>query len=326
MPPAPIHSGDLKTILHSKRANLYYLEHCRVLVNGGRVEYVTEAGAESQYWNIPIANTTALLLGTGTSITQAAMRELARAGVMVGFCGGGGTPLFAANEVEQAVAWFSPQSEYRPTEYLQGWVHFWFDDTRRLAAAKAFQQARLVRIAQSWGHGSLAEAGFSPNPDDLGALLQEAGQAMAQAPDTTILLTEEARLTKGLFRLACQTTAYGNFVRAKDGSGTDAANRFLDHGNYLAYGLGATAAWVLGLPHGLAVLHGKTRRGGLVFDIADLIKDAHILPRAFISAMAGDGEQEFREACIQDLTQSEALDFLIDTVKAVALAREVPGP
>ena len=88
-------ASDLKTIQHSKRANLYYLEHCRVLVNGGRVEYVTEAGNQSTYWNIPIANTTTLLLGTGTSITQAAMRELAKAGVMVGFCGGGGTPLFS---------------------------------------------------------------------------------------------------------------------------------------------------------------------------------------------------------------------------------------
>nr|WP_246194971.1 hypothetical protein [Allochromatium palmeri] len=72
--------SDLKTILHSKRANLYYLEHCRVLVNGGRVEYVTDEGKQSLYWNIPIANTTSLLLGTGTSITQAAMRELAKAG------------------------------------------------------------------------------------------------------------------------------------------------------------------------------------------------------------------------------------------------------
>jgi len=71
--------SDLKTILHSKRANLYYLEYCRVLVNGGRVEYVTDAGKRSLYWNIPIANTTTLLLGTGTSITQAAMRELAKA-------------------------------------------------------------------------------------------------------------------------------------------------------------------------------------------------------------------------------------------------------
>jgi CRISP-associated protein Cas1 len=45
--------SDLKTILHSKRANLYYPEHCRVLVNGGRVEYVTDEGSRSMYWNIP---------------------------------------------------------------------------------------------------------------------------------------------------------------------------------------------------------------------------------------------------------------------------------
>ena len=81
--------SDLKSIMHSKRANLYYLEHCRVLVNGGRVEYVTDEGKQSLYWNIPIANTTSILLGTGTSITQAAMRELAKAGVLVGFSGGG---------------------------------------------------------------------------------------------------------------------------------------------------------------------------------------------------------------------------------------------
>ena len=60
-------------------------EHCRVLVNGGRVEYVTDTGKKQLYWNIPIANTTSILLGTGTSVTQAAMRELAKAGVLVGF-------------------------------------------------------------------------------------------------------------------------------------------------------------------------------------------------------------------------------------------------
>lgn len=52
------------------------------------------------------------LLGTGTSLTQAAMRELAKAGVLVGFCGGGGTPLFAGNEVQTEVEWLQPQSEY----------------------------------------------------------------------------------------------------------------------------------------------------------------------------------------------------------------------
>jgi CRISPR-associated protein Cas1 len=315
-----LNAAELKSILHSKRAHIYYLEHCRVLVNGGRVEYLTEEGRQSLYWNIPIANTSTVLLGTGTSVTQAAMRELARAGVLVGFCGGGGTPLFSANEIDVEVAWLSPQSEYRPTEYLQDWVRFWFDDGMRLRAAKAVQLARLQRIGAYWPRSrELREAGFEVAPGELDALLQTARQSVESAPDTEALLTGEARLTKSLFRLACRATGYGDFTRAKRGSGSDPANRFLDHGNYLAYGLAASATWVLGLPHGLAVLHGKTRRGGLVFDVADLVKDAVILPQAFISAMAGHEEQEFRRACIEALTQTESLDFMIDTLKSIAL-------
>lgn len=308
------------TILHSKRANIYYLEHCRVLVNGGRVEYVTDEGKRSLYWNIPIANTTSVLLGTGTSVTQAAMRELAKAGVMVGFCGGGGTPLYASNEMDIEVAWFAPQSEYRPTEYVQHWVRFWFEDSLRLEAAKSFQRIRMERIRQSWAQlGQLKDKPFVVDAVLLGQGLAQSLQGIAAASNQMELLAEEGRLTKQLYRLATQATQYGDFVRSQRGNSVDIANQFLDHGNYLAYGLAATATWVLGLPHGLAVLHGKTRRGGLVFDVADLVKDAVILPQAFISAMRGDSEQEFRQACIESLTRSESLDFMIDSLKAVAL-------
>ncbi len=311
---------DLKTILHSKRANIYYLEHCRVLVNGGRVEYVTEQGKQSLYWNIPIANTTCIMLGTGTSVTQAAMRELAKAGVLVGFCGGGGTPLFSAAERTIEVEWLGPHSEYRPIEYLQNWVRFWFNDAYRLNAAKRFQLARLARIEKQWQHAKGPKAqGFLVDELRLQAALADSADHIKASPDTMSLLTEEARLTKLLYKLAATATHAGEFTRAKRGEGLDLINGFLDHGNYLAYGLGATAAWVLGLPHGLAVLHGKTRRGGLVFDIADLVKDAIILPQAFLSGMRGDTEQQFRQACIESLTRTEALDFMIDTIKAVSL-------
>ena len=314
-----IQSSDLKSILHSKRANIYYLEHCRLLVNGGRVEYLTERGQESLYWNIPIANTTTVMLGTGTSITQAAVRELAKAGVMLGFCGGGGTPLFAGAEQCLEVAWLPGQSEYRPTEYLQQWVRFWFDDALRLAAARCFQLARMERLTEHWARSkALKDWGFAADLSQLAALVQASTAAIRTAPDVTSLLTEEGRLTKQLYRLASTGSGYGAFIRAKRGDSLDAANQFLDHGNYLAYGLGATAAWVLGLPHALAVLHGKTRRGGLVFDIADLVKDAVILPQAFLSATRGHSEQEFRQACIETLTRTEALDFMIDTVKRTA--------
>ncbi|TLU50775.1 MAG: type I-F CRISPR-associated endonuclease Cas1 [Chlorobium sp.] len=314
-----ISSSDLKTILHSKRANIYYLEHCRVLTNGGRVEYLTEAGKDSLYWNIPIANTTTILLGTGTSITQSAMRGLAKAGVLVGFCGGGGTPLFSTNEFDFEVSWFSPQCEYRPTEYLQSWVQFWFDDKQRLDAAKTLQLKRLNFICHHWAKKDLREEGFLIDLVELQNALDKFRDDIPLAQDTMQLLTMEARLSKLLFRFAAKAVHYGDFARSKKGQGTDPANVFLDHGNYLAYGLGASATWVLGLPHGLAVLHGKTRRGGLVFDAADLIKDALVLPLAFVAAVRGDDISEFRQACIRSFTKNEALDFIIDSLKEIAL-------
>lgn len=309
--------SELKTILHSKRANLYYLQHCRVLVNSGRVEYVTDEGKESLYWNIPIANTTAIMLGTGTSVTQAAMRELAKAGVLVGFCGGGGTPLFSGNEVQVDVSWLLPQSEYRPTEYLQQWVSFWFDDNARLTAAKAFQHQRIKQIRKQWQRLE-NKYDFAYNAELLDSALQRFSDNIETCQTSQDLLLLEATTTKTLYKIACHAVQYGEFTRSERGNSTDIANCFLDHGNYLAYGLAATACWVLGLPHGLAVLHGKTRRGGLVFDVADVMKDAVVLPQAFISAMDGDDEQEFRQHCLEQFRKTQALDVMIETLQATA--------
>ena len=306
--------SDLKSILHSKRANLYYLEHCRVLQKDGRVLYLTEKKKENLYWNIPIANTTAILLGTGTSITQAAVRMLASAGVLIAFCGGGGTPLLVANEIE----WLTPQNEYRPTEYMQSWMSFWFDEQKRLKAAKLFQKFRLEYLQNVWSNDrDLNNEGF--NIDDYGihkAFTSFQGK-IDQATNVTDLLLTEAQLTKNLYKIAARFTQNKDFVRNHENQ--DDANAFLNHGNYLAYGLAATTLWVLGIPHGFAVLHGKTRRGALVFDVADLVKDSLILPWAFICAKEQAKEQEFRQQCLQKITQHRALDFMFDCVKKICL-------
>lgn len=100
---------------------------------------------------------------------------------------------------------------------------------------------------------------------------------------------------------------------------TDKANDFLNHGNYLAYGIAASTLWVLGIPHGFAVLHGKTRRGALVFDVADIIKDAIVLPWAFVCAKEDTTSQEFRQQILQKFTDHKAMDFMFNTVKNIAL-------
>jgi CRISPR-associated protein Cas1 len=305
---------DLKAILHSKRANIFYLEKCRVNVKDGRVVYLTDAKDEKQYWNIPIANTTVILLGMGTSITQSAVRMLASAGVLIGFSGSGGTPLIAATEVE----WLSPQSEYRPTEYLQGWMSFWFDDAKRLKVAKQFQHFRLAYIQQVWSKDrDLQNEGFHLDDAQTEQALKTFSEKIESCPSVNELMLGEAAFTKHLYKIAATHTKLKGFVRNRDGD--DEANVFLNHGNYLAYGLAATTLWVLGIPHGFAVMHGKTRRGALVFDVADLIKDAIVLPQAFICVKAEMNEQEFRQQCLQAFTKHKALDFMFDAVKKISL-------
>lgn len=309
---------DLKAIMHSKRANIYVLEKCRVMVKDGRVVYLTEAKTQNQYWNIPIANTTVILLSTGTSVTQAAVRLLASAGVLIGFSGTGGTPLIAGNEIE----WMTPQSEYRPTEYVQGWFSFWFDEANRLEAAKIFQKSRIKYIEKVWDKDrDLQGNGFYTDDLDISRPLSQCKKNIDSAAKVGDLLQIEAQLTKQLYKAASKRVKIEHFTRERDSE--DTANVFLNHGNYLAYGLAATTLWVLGIPHGFAVMHGKTRRGALVFDVADLVKDALVLPWAFICAKEQLCEQEFRQQCLQAFTRHKALDFMFSEIES--LIRTQPG-
>lgn len=316
----PVEKSDLKVILHSKRANLYYLEKCRVMQKDGRVVYLTEGKSENSFWNIPIANTTVILLGSGTSITQAAMRLLSSAGVMVGFCGGGATPLFVGSEIE----WLNPQSEYRPTQYIQGWLSFWFDEKKRLKAAKDFQKARLDYLKKTWEKDTdLQDEGIYPDDEIVENSIRNFSACIDYAENVTQLLTAEAEFTKKIYKYVATMMDMPDFVRQRARAGQktvrDDANSKLDNGNYLAYGLAATTLWVLGIPHGFAVMHGKTRRGALVFDVADLVKDSIVLPWSFIASSRGLATREFRDIIIQKFTEHKSLDFMFDVVKRTSL-------
>ncbi|MDA3832403.1 MAG: type I-F CRISPR-associated endonuclease Cas1f, partial [Spirochaetales bacterium] len=206
----------------------------------------------------------------------------------------------------------------RPTEYLQGWLSFWFDDEQRLQTAKELQHARIVYLRQVWRKDrDLKLAGFDAADPAIAEALDANETQIATATKTTYLLAAEAKLTKQLYKIAARHTNMSDFIREREA--TDKANGFLNHGNYLAYGLAASTLWVLGIPHGFAVMHGKTRRGALVFDIADLVKDAIVLPWAFICAKENATDQEFRQQCLQAFTDHKALDVMFNQVKILAM-------
>lgn len=166
----------------------------------------------------------------------------------------------------------------------------------------------------------LIEFGFDVEDARLSRAMASHANYSQGVENVSELLAAEGRLTKELYKHAANATDQNGFVR--DPEQTDLANQFLSHGNYLAYGTAATCLWCLGIPHGFAVMHGKTRRGALVFDVADLVKDAIILPQAFIASSEGLLEREFRQECLESLARHQALDFMFSVVKEAATRGE----
>ena len=309
-----------RQILLSKRANVFYLEHVKVMQKDERVVYLNAADIEiDRFFNIPERNTAFILLGKGTSITDAAARRLAESNVIVGFVGNGGSPLFATVDM----AFLTPQSEYRPTEYMQAWMRMWLDEAKRLAIAKRFLELRL-----KW-----TQAGWSKNPALKerhivihSKTLEDFSKKSSMALDTQHLMAVEGEWAKNVYRMLAQGFKVSDFKREvgkqQRENTADVANSFIDHGNYIAYGYAAAALNVLGISFALPVLHGKTRRGALVFDVADLFKDALVMPLAFLAATEQWKDQAFRDGLIDNAHQNTLLDevinIIIDTIKNLA--------
>jgi CRISPR-associated protein Cas1 len=288
-------------IMPSKRTGMYYLEYCRIAQVDEKITYSQAQKGITQFFSIPVANTNVILMGSGTSITQAAMRLMSEQGVMLASVGGGGTPLFLAS-----------QSEYRENKYFFAYLEKWQDKKQRLQMAKYFQTYRMEFVEKQWERLGIGRENEILSANDY------FGNKLPKAKNVQSLMGFEGNYAKKLYAILVselELTQFTRQPRKKDEA--DLFNSYLDNANYLAYGLASVVLWVLGLPHQLAVSHGATRRGALVFDIADIIKDGIIMPVAMIAASDDIPRNKMRKKCIQELHKSKALDYLFSKLKQV---------
>jgi CRISPR-associated protein Cas1 len=297
-------------LLHSQRQSLLFLERSRVRVEGDRVVYDIADETLIRAFNIPHANLSCLLLGQGTSITQAAMRQLAEQGVLLGITGSGGTPLLMASF-----------DVYRPTERLRQWLPIYAEPAASLEAARTFQRQRIK---------ALEELGEKNVPrfriDWVEDAAEDFERAIARATTIDQLSGAEGQFCKRLYASVCKGFGIQGFTRQpgagadrkRDTTSPDTAGRMnalIDHGNYLAYGMAAVALWAHGIPAGLSVMHGRTRAGGLVFDLADSFKDAFIVLAAAEAAAKGDvPESQFRGRVIASFDDRKLLTRVFATL------------
>lgn len=315
-------------LLVTDREGALYLERARVHVEGGRVVYTITDDEHAREFNVPHVNLAVLFLGQGTSITQDAARLLGEEHVHVAITGTGGTPMH-----------MGALTTYTATTHFRRLLPIYQDPGLSLKAGVAVMLDRIERM-ETVG-GKLAAKHLRVRQiDGLRKAAADFKAAMPKCTDVTQLLGYEGDFSKACYREFGRMVGLQSFKRHAGAGPPDAsrplereaerialANRLIDHGNYLCYGMAGAALWALGIPPHMSVFHGKTRAGGLVFDLADGFKDALVLPLAFSVATgkkADDPEKTFRARLIEAFDDHKILAKAVNTVEAMLSAGEAP--
>lgn len=302
-------------LLATDREGALYLERSRIKVEGSRVVYYIVDDEHRRKYNIPHVNLAILFIGQGTSITQDAMRLLGEERVHIAVTGTGGSPLHMGS-----------LTTYTSTEHFRRLLPIYQQEELALEAAKVVMNDRADRML---GVGVKNAKRFLRVRDTTGieVACEKLKLDLEKVGSIKQLLGVEGAFSKRCYRGFSQLSGLSKSTKFRREAGQEKfkdctdplqrVNHLIDHGNYLAYGMAGAALWALGIPPQMSVFHGKTRAGGLVFDLADSFKDALVLPLAFASVLPSRNENPdkvFRAQLISAFDDNRTLKQAIDTV------------
>lgn len=318
------HKGGPR-LLATDRESALYLERARIKVEGDRIVYYITDDEHRREYNIPHVNLAVLFIGQGTSITQEAMRLLGEEGVHLAVTGSGGSPLHMGG-----------LTTYTATRHFREMLPVYQDPARSLAAAKVVMRDRTERM-RTIGAAGAKRFLRARDVSGLTTACRKLDADLEEVLNIQQLLGVEGQFSKacyaefsslsGLSKKAPFRREAGNREKPDKADPMKLVNHLVDHGNYLCYGMAGATLWALGIPPHMSIFHGKTRAGGLVFDLADAFKDALVLPLAFAAAIPSrdeSPEKTFRARMIDAFDDRQILKEAVDTVNRM-IAASLPG-
>lgn len=243
-----------------------YIEYAKIVQD----EFSVAAYQKNYKIIIPIAMINVLLVGPGSSISHAAMKNIADAGCTVIWC---------AQDMKYIYSTGMVNSEYSKNLILQ--AKCYSDSEKHIAVVRKMYQIRYpdVNIKK-----------FS-----LQQMRGMEGKCVKKCYE------ENAKIygVKWDGR---------NYDKENWDSDND-VNRFLSIGNSLLYGICQAAIIAFGMSPGLGFIHNGGSRS-FVFDVADLYKEEIIIPTAFKTAGDHGVDEDILTSCRELLIQSKFMKKL----------------
>ncbi|HSU61818.1 MAG TPA: type I-E CRISPR-associated endonuclease Cas1e [Bryobacteraceae bacterium] len=246
-----------------------YVEHCRVDQESKAIAIHDASGRTP----VPCTMLTLLMLGPGTTITQAAVRTLAENGCLVMWCG------------EEAVRFYAVGlGETRSSRNLMAQARLWADEQSRLGVVMRMYRQRFDEVL----------------PESL-MIEQLRGREGIRVRRAYAELSEKTGVPWKMRE-----------YKSANWRGADPINRALSCANSCLYGLCHAAIVAAGFSPALGFVHtGKML--SFVYDVADLYKTEVTIPVAFGTVQQGDGmiETRVRKKCRDVFFETRLLERIV---------------
>ena len=297
---------------------IIYIDKAKIYTKNNCIVYSQAEESVEKTYNIPYLNASILMLGTGTSITNEAIRLAADNSITVMFV----NSLYKISaSTDESFNIISSNSEYRINDYTYKISKIFFNEEQKLVKAKELLIRRLnltelfylFFVSENIISNEIYESSITLKNDFI--------KNINNATSISILLASEGSYTKKLYKVFAinyklEFKRDHEFLK-KTSSKIDEVNNYLTLSNYLMYGMAASALTVLNIPFAFAFLHGKTRRGALVFDIADLFKDGISIPLSFYFIKNDFNESSFRKFILEILNKYNVYSKFFNEIQSL---------
>jgi CRISPR-associated protein Cas1 len=260
-----------------------YLEHGRLEQTKEGIEFINKDG----FFQIPTASLTTILLGPGTSVTQAVVKSLAQNGCMLVWTG------------EESVRYYA---------HAQGETY---------KAYKLQKQAELVSNPVMRKKIALRMYKMRFKED----LPEEMSFERIMGMEGKRVREEYSKIAKE-FGLVWKGRDYDR----NDWNNADELNKALSTASACLNGVCSSAIVAAGYSTGLGFIH-QGKQLSFVYDIADLYKTRIAVPIAFSTVAEGELilERKVRKKCRQAFRNFKILDKIIPTIeKLLDIDQEIP--
>ena len=271
----------------SRRVPFYYTEYSKIKRKNNDIR-IMKANLKQEF-SIPVSGIGGLFLGPGTSITSESMRIISSRGCLIGVMGGNAAPLYLCSTQHR-----SPLPRIRQHDIV-------FDESKRLFAAKILFNRRKKFIDKF----SYVKLPVFPSCEEKDTI--------------NTLLSKEGAWARKAYKFLANQYDIPYVPRGKPFRGKKDPLTFL---NFLSYSIADLTILHLGYDPNIGILHGRTKGGGLSYDLADVVKPVIALNLSFEALKEGWSLTEIKDHFIQLVLKIDVLDYLLKTLNEIFKKKE----